>query len=76
MMKKYILDNSNHNNDNIIMENKSNTTIENFKYIHTILQKINMKTIDIMYIITSKFHMTKAKRISKHYDYKFSFIEV
>ena len=39
MMKKYILDNSNHNNDNIIMENKSNTTIENFKYIHTILQK-------------------------------------
>ena len=76
MMKKYILDNSNHNSDNIIMENKSNTTIENFRYIHKLLQRINMKTIDKMYIITSKFHMPKAKRISKNYDYKFSFIEV
>ena len=76
MMKKYILDNSNHNSDNIIMENKSNTTIENFRYIHKLLQGINMKTIDKMYIITSKFHMPKAKRISKNYDYKFSFIEV
>ena len=76
MMKKYILDNSNHNSDNIIMENKSNTTIENFRYIHKLLQRINMKTIDKMYIITSKFHMPKAKRISKNYEYKFSFIEV
>ena len=76
MMKKYILDNSNYNNDNVIMENKSNTTIENFKYIHTILQKINMKTIDRIYIITSRFHMPKAKRISKNYDYQFIFIEV
>ena len=47
-----------------------------FKYIHTILQKINMKTIDRMYIITSRFHMPKAKRISKSYAYQFSFIEV
>ena len=76
MMKKYILDNYNHNSDNIIMENKSNTAIENFKYIHTILKKINMKTIDKMYIITSRFHMPKAKRISKNYAYQFSFIEV
>ena len=76
MMKKYILEHSNHNSDNIIMENKSNTTIENFRYIHKLLQRIIMKTIDKMYIITSKFHMPKAKRISKNYDYKFSFIEV
>ena len=76
MMKKYILDNSNHNSDNIIMENKSNTTIENFKYIHAILQKMNIKTIDRMYIITSTFHMPKAKRISKNYTYQFSFIKV
>ena len=76
MMKKYILDNYDHYGGNIIMENKSNTTIENFRYIHTILQKINMKMIDKMYIITSKFHMPKAKRISKNYEYQFSFIEV
>ena len=76
MMKKYILEHSNHDSGNIIMENKSNTTIENFKNIHNILQRINMKTIDKMYIITSKFHMPKAKRISKNYDYQFSFIEV
>ena len=76
MMKKYILEHSNHDSGNIIMENKSNTTIENFRYIHKLLQRINMKTIDKMYIITSKFHMPKAKRISKNYDYQFSFIEV
>ena len=76
MMKKYILEHSNHDSANIIMENKSNTTIENFRYIHTILQRINMKNIDKMYIITSKFNMPKAKRISKNYEYQFSFIEV
>lgn len=73
-MKKYILEHSNHDSANIIMENKSNTTIENFKNIHTILKQSNMKNIDKMYIITSKLHMPRTKRISKNYEYKFHFM--
>ena len=74
MMKKYIMENS--QIKNIIMENKSYTTIENFKNINNILKKLNMRNINKIFIITSKFHMPKAKRISKHYKYKFYFIDV
>tara|TARA_Y100000768_G_scaffold347452_1_gene295727 strand:+ start:321 stop:710 length:390 start_codon:yes stop_codon:yes gene_type:complete len=74
MMKKYILQHL--NNKNIILENKSNTTIENFININKILKLINMKKINNINVITSKFHMPKAKRISKKYNYNFKFIEV
>lgn len=74
MMKKYIMEHS--QIKNIIMENKSYTTIENFKNINNILKKLNMRNINKIFIITSKFHMPKAKRISKHYEYKFYFIDV
>lgn len=74
MMKKYIMEHS--QIKNIIMENKSYTTVENFKNINNILKKLNMRNINKIYIITSKFHMPKAKRISKYYEYKFNFIDV
>lgn len=73
MMKKYILTHS--DNENIIMENKSNTTVENFRNIHKILQNIHMETINKIYIITSRFHIQRSRYISKKYDYRFIYIE-
>ena len=74
MMRKYILENSNINKKNIILENRSNTTIENFKYLDKILSKI--KDIKSYIVITSNFHIKKAKRIGNTYNYNFNYINI
>ena len=71
-MRKYILENSNINKKNIILENRSNTTIENFKYLDKILSKI--KDIKLYIVITSNFHIKKAKRIGNTDNYNFNYI--
>jgi uncharacterized SAM-binding protein YcdF (DUF218 family) len=62
MMSKYIRQNSKITKKNIIIENKSKSTIENIKFSMKILYNENIK---IVTIISSSKHLIRIKKIVK-----------
>jgi uncharacterized SAM-binding protein YcdF (DUF218 family) len=65
MMSKYIRQNSKITKKNIIIENKSKSTIENIKFSMKILYNENIK---IVTIISSSEHLIRIKKIVKYFN--------
>lgn len=63
-MENYLIKNG-INRDRIIMEDKATSTYENFKFTRKILQQNTSKGNFSILIITSDFHMARAKLIAK-----------
>lgn len=67
-MKEYLV-NKGISKNRIIMEDKSTSTFENFKYSKQILQELNLST-DSITIVTDGYHQLRASMIAKKFDFK------
>ncbi|SHK18931.1 DUF218 domain-containing protein [Caminicella sporogenes DSM 14501] len=56
--------------DRIIQEDKSTSTYENLKFTKNIIEKINKKNKYKVLIITSDFHLFRAKFLAKRLGFK------
>ena len=65
IMSKYIKENIDIEKQNIILENRSNDTIQNIFYTFNILKKRNIKKI---YIITSIWHLKRVKMVINFFN--------
>ena len=64
LMKKYLVEKYNIDNNIIIKENHSRDTIQNAKKSLRIVKKLNQKDITI---VSSKFHLPRVKAIFNHF---------
>jgi uncharacterized SAM-binding protein YcdF (DUF218 family) len=62
-MKQYLIKNGINDND-ILTESKSTSTFENFKYSKALIDKVKNGSRSKIAIVTSDFHMLRAKFIS------------
>lgn len=67
-MKEYLVSKGISEN-RIIMEDKSTSTFENFKYSKQILQQHNLST-DSITVVTDGYHQLRASMIAKKLDFK------
>lgn len=67
-IKEYLV-NKGISKNRIIMEDKSTSTFENFKYSKQILQELNLST-DSITVVTDGYHQLRASMIAKKFDFK------
>ena len=67
-MKEYLISKG-ISKDRIIMEDKSTSTYENFKYSKTLLEKQGLST-DTITVITDGYHQLRASMIAKKLNFK------
>lgn len=68
-MKVYLI-NKGLQKDRIIMEDKSTSTMENFKYSKEILNQDKSNSINEITVITSDFHMMRSKMLASRNGFK------
>ena len=65
IMKKYIKNHTDIEDKNILLENKSKTTVDNIFFTFKLLEKHNISNVSI---ITSTWHLKRVKMIVKYFS--------